>query len=213
MLGDEFTANSQFGFQHLCYARGQMKPWLIWLILAALIPFVVFVARGVIQVSVGDVSINPADAVRFPDVTGSNLEGRKYKLPNDFEGELNIVALVFFGNHQSWVNSWILTASKLTKANPKLRFYEIPTLTNDNKPFRGLIDGIMHSGISDKAAREVTITLYLDRVQFLKTAGLPHDRTIYILLVNRQGKILWRGDGVFTPELGASLEQAIAANS
>jgi ATP10 protein len=190
-----------------------MKPWMTWLITAALVAAAVFVARGVIQVSVGDVPINAADPVRFPNVTGSNLEGRKYQLPNDLEGELNIVALVFFGNHQSWVNSWVPTASKLTRGNPKLHFYEIPTLTNDNKPFRGLIDGIMHSGIPDKAAREATITLYLDRVQFLKTAGLPHDRTIYVLLVDRQGKIYWRGDGVFTPELGASLEQAIEANS
>jgi ATP10 protein len=190
-----------------------MKPWMNWLITAALMAAVVFVARGVIQVSVGDVTINPADAVRFPEVTGSNLEGRKYQLPNDLEGELNIVALVFFGNHQSWVNSWVSTASRLTQANPKLHFYEIPTLTNDNKPFKGLIDGIMHSGIPDKTAREATITLYLDRVKFLKTAGLPHDRTIYVLLVDRQGKIYWRGDGVFTPELGAALEQAIAANS
>lgn len=190
-----------------------MKPWMIWLITAALVVAVVFVARGVIQVSVGDVRINPDDPVRFPEVSGSNLEGRTYNLPSDFEGELNIVALVFFGHHQSWVNSWVSIASRLTRANPKLHFYEIPTLTNDNKPFRGLIDGIMHSGIPDKTAREATITLYLNRVQFLKTAGLPHDRTIYVLLVNRQGQILWRGDGVLTPELGASLEQAIAANS
>jgi hypothetical protein len=190
-----------------------MKPWMTWLMTAALVVAAVFVARGVVQVSVGDVRINPADPVRFPEVRGSNLEGRKYQLPNDFEGELNMVVLVFFGNHQSWVNSWVPTAAKLTRANPKLHFYEIPTLTNDNKPFRGLIDGIMHSGIPDKTAREATITLYLDRVQFLKTAGLPHDRTIYVLLVNRQGNIYWRGDGAFTPELGASLEQAIAANS
>jgi hypothetical protein len=188
-----------------------MKPWMNWLITAALVAAAVFVARGVIQVSVGDVRIMPGDPVGFPEVTGSNLEGQKYNLPNDFEGELNIVALVFFGNHQSWVNSWVPTANKLTKEHPKLHFYEIPTLTNDNKPFRGLIDGIMHSGISDKTAREATITLYLDRLAFLKTAGLPHDRTIYILLVDRQGKIYWRGDGAFTPELGTALEQAIKA--
>ena len=188
-----------------------MKPWMNWLITAALVAAAVFVARGVIQVSVGDVSLNPSEPVRFPEVTGSNLEGQKYNLPNDFEGELNIVALVFFGNHQSWVNSWLPTASTLTKENPKLHFYEIPTLTNDNKPFKGLIDGIMHSGIPDKTAREATITLYLDRRAFLKTAGLPNDRTIYLLLVDRQGKIYWRGDGAFTPELGAKLEEAIKA--
>ena len=188
-----------------------MKPWLNWLVIGALVAAVVFVWRGVVQVSVGDVNVNPGDPVRFPEVTGSNLEGRKYKLPGDFEGELNIVALVFFGNHQSWVNSWVPTASRLTRENPKLHFYEIPTLTNDNKPFQGLIDGIMHSGIPDRTARESTITLYLDRRVFLKTAGLPHDRTIYVLLVDRQGKIYWRGDGVFTPELAARLEEAIKA--
>ena len=71
-----------------------MKPWLDWLIIGAFMAAVVFVWRGVVQVSVGDVNVNPTDPVRFPDVTGSNLEGRKYNLPNDFEGELNIDAAI-----------------------------------------------------------------------------------------------------------------------
>ena len=189
-----------------------MKPWLSWLLNGALVVVVLVVVRGLAQISVGNISIAAGDAVRFPEVSGSNLEGRKYDLPKDFEGELNMVALAFFGNHQALVNTWTPLASRLTRAYPKLHFYEIPTLTKENGIFRGFIDGGMRSGIPDKAAREATITLYLDRAAFLKTAGLPNDRTIYVLLVDRKGKIHWRGDGAFTSALGASLEKAIQAN-
>ena len=186
-----------------------MKPWLSWLLNGVLVIAVLVVVRGLAQVSVGNINIKAGDAVRFPEVTGLNLEGRKYNLPKDFEGELNMVALAFFGNHQALVNTWTPLASRLTREYSKLHFYEIPTLTKENGIFRSFIDGGMRSGIPDKAAREATITLYLDRAAFLKIAGLPNDRTIYVLLVDRRGTIYWRGDGMFTPELGAALENVI----
>ena len=148
----------------------------------------------------------------FPVVSGSNLERRKFNLPADFEGDLNIVALAFLREHQTLIDTWTATASRLTKADAGLHFYELPVLTETNGLFSLFIDGGMRAGIPDRVARAATITLYTDRARFLKTAGLPGDRTIYVLLVDRQGKIYWRGEGAFTPAQGAALEQAIRAN-
>ena len=54
-------------------------------------------------------------------------------------------------------------------------------------------------------ARERTITLYLDKDEFRQALQLPHEDDIYVLLLDRQGQVLWRAEGAFTPEKGESL--------
>jgi hypothetical protein len=146
---------------------------------------------------------------RFPAVSGSNLERRKFDLPADFGGDLNLVAVAFLREHQDLVDTWAATAKRLTGADARLRFYEVPVLSETNGLFSLFIDGGMRAGIPSRATREATITLYLDRAKFLRAAGLPGPQTIYLLLVDRSGRIFWRGQGAYTPAQGAALEEAI----
>ena len=115
---------------------------------------------------------------RFPVVSGSNLERQHFDLPADFGGDLNLVAVAFLREHQDLVDSWAATASRLTEADPRLRFYEVPVLSETNGQFSLFIDGGMRAGIPSRATREATITLYLDRAKFLQAAGLPGPQTI-----------------------------------
>ncbi len=183
-----------------------------WAIGGALVFAAVLLARGGAQASVSEVHMNGDSSVQFPVVSGSNLERRRYTLPADFEGDLNIVALAFLREHQTLIDTWTATASRLTGADAGLHFYELPVLTETNGLFSLFIDGGMRAGIPAKSAREATITLYLDRAKFLKALDLPTERTIYVLLVDRRGKVYWRGEGAFTPAQGAALEGAIRAN-
>jgi hypothetical protein len=145
----------------------------------------------------------------FPNVSGSNLERRTFNLPQDFEGKLNLVALAFEQWQQTDVNSWLPTIGRLRELYPSLQFYELPTLTQFNGLFQGFIDGGMRSGISDKATREVTITLYLDRAAFLRTLEIPDTKAVVLLLVDSEGKIYWRGQGAFDEVQAGGLKQTL----
>jgi hypothetical protein len=68
--------------------------------------------------------------MRFPFVIGKNLEGKRYQLPMDFEGEKNLVFLAFHQFQQSHVNSWLPFARTTIAENPTYRFYELPTMNN-----------------------------------------------------------------------------------
>jgi hypothetical protein len=186
-----------------------MKPWMTFLIGALVIAIVAVVARSLAQVGVGQVVVSADASVRFPKVKGQNLEGRKFNLPEDFEAKLNLVAIAFYGNHQELVNTWLPAVGRLTSKHAGLKFYEIPTLSKENGLARAFIDGGMRSGIPEKATREVTITLYLDRASFLQSIGETSDRTIYTLLVNQKGEILWRGQGAYTKTQEDSLEKVL----
>jgi hypothetical protein len=67
----------------------------------------------------------------------------------------------------------------------------------------------MRMGIPNKKAREVTITLYLDKQAFRKALDMPDEERIYVLLVNRKGEVLWRIEGPFKEEKGRDLKHAL----
>ena len=147
---------------------------------------------------------------RFPQLTSENLNGKKLNLPGDFEGDLNLLLIAFQQVQQIAVNSWLPEAEELANRYPSFRYYELPTIGKGYRLIRGFIDGGMRAGIPDPATRERTITLYVDKRDFMDALELPVDDTIYALLVNRQGDVIWRAEGEFDDDKGAFLEKELA---
>jgi len=149
--------------------------------------------------------------MQFPAVIGSNLQRRKLDLPQDFEGELNLVLIAFQQWQQTQVDTWIPFARQLEESYPAVRYYELPTIRRLNTLARTFINEGMRAGIPDLVARERTITLYLDKNAFRQALQLPHEDDIYVLLLDHQGRVLWRAEGAFTPEKGDSLAAQVRA--
>jgi hypothetical protein len=153
-----------------------------------------------------------ADSVRqFPRVEGTNLEGRRFSLPADFESEYNVVLVAFRREQQADVDSWLPFLREQKLAERGIRVYELPTLNRSYRLMRGFIDGGMARGIPEKATREATITLYIDKSPFKKALAISSEDRIVTLIVARDGRVLWRGDGRFTPTIGAELAGALDA--
>ena len=146
---------------------------------------------------------------RFPTVSGSNLQRTKLTLPHDFQGERNLVLIAFQQWQQTQVDTWIPFARQLEETYRAVRYYELPTIQRLNTLARTFINEGMRAGIPDLVARERTITLYVDKKAFREALQLPSEEDIYVLLLDRQGWVLWRGEGAFTPEKGESLIAAI----
>ncbi|MEP6989602.1 MAG: hypothetical protein ABJA80_01640 [bacterium] len=147
--------------------------------------------------------------LRFPSVEGSNLEGRRFSLPNDFEGELNIVLVAFRREQQDDVDTWVPFLKSIAATHARLRAYELPTLSRSYRMVRRFIDGGMARGIPEKATRETTITLYIDKAPFKTALGITAEDRIVTLLVSRDGRVLWRGDGRHTESADAELASEI----
>ena len=143
--------------------------------------------------------------LRFPKVEGTNLEGRRFSLPADFEAEFNVVLVAFRREQQADVDSWLpfLEARKLQDRG--IRVYELPTLNRSYRVMRGFIDGGMARGIPAKATREATITLYINKSPFKKALAIDAEDQISTMVVARDGRVLWRKDGRFNSEAGADL--------
>lgn len=152
----------------------------------------------------------PADSARhFPRVEGTNLEGRRFSLPADFGAEFNLVIVAFRREQQADVDSWLPFLGEQNLGKRGVRVYELPTLHRSYRLMRRFIDGGMARGIPDKSTRETTITLYIDKSPFKKALAISTEDRIVLMIVARDGRVLWRGDGRFAPATGAKLAGAL----
>lgn len=150
--------------------------------------------------------------MQFPTVQGANLLRQSITLPDDFAGELNIVLIPFQQWQQTVVDGWIPTAQQLETDFPGVIYYELPTIQKMNFLSRTFINEGMRAGIPNNKTRQRTITLYLDKQKFRQALDLPDEGTIYLLLLNRQGQVLWRAEGGYEPHKAASLREVITAH-
>jgi hypothetical protein len=145
----------------------------------------------------------------FPEVKGSNLEKKKYKLPQDFEGKINIVTVAFQQWQQSLVDTWVPFLEELKKSFPEMYFYELPTISRGYKGMRFMIDGGMRMGIPDKKIRDRTITLYLEKRRFMKNLGIENDEDILTYILNAKGEIFSTVKGKYNPEKATKIKNQV----
>jgi hypothetical protein len=148
---------------------------------------------------------------QFPRVEGSNLEGRRFTLPTDFEGEYNVVLVAFRREQQNDVDTWLPFLRDVATSGRNVRVYELPTLNKTYRLMRGFIDGGMARGIPERATREATITLYIDKSPFKEALSIESEAQISTFLVRRDGRILWRADGRYAAGAAADLAARINA--
>jgi len=145
----------------------------------------------------------------FPEVKGSNLEKKKYNLPKDFEGKLNIVTVAFQQWHQGLVNTWVPFLEELKQTYPDLCFYELPTISRGYKGMRFVIDGGMRMGIPDKSVRNRTITLYLNKKRFMQNLNIKNDENIITYVLNKEGRIISEIEGEYSKEKAKKIEKNV----
>ena len=152
----------------------------------------------------------PTDSIRqFPPVKGTNLEGRSFSLPSDFESTYNVVLVAFRREQQVDVDTWIPFLREQRLAERGIRVYELPTLGRSYRIMRRVIDGGMARGIKDKATREATITLYIDKSPFKRALAIANEEQVAVLLVARDGRVLWHGAGRFNAVIGGRLMASV----
>jgi hypothetical protein len=140
----------------------------------------------------------PMETIRFPLMAGHDIDGHDFVVPTDFAGELNLVLMAFTREHQNDVNTWLPHARELETARQGFRVYEVPTLWEMNWLQRKQLDFWMSTGIQDPLARATTITLYTDLQAMQSALAISGFDTIQVLLVDREGLVIWRSEGAFS---------------
>ncbi len=147
----------------------------------------------------------------FPAITSYDLEKNKVSLPSDFVGQVNLVFISFEREQQKDVDTWTTTAQALQHVNPNFRYYYLPTFPPENALYRWWINSSMRNDETDPETWRWIVPLYVNQASFRKSLQIANQHTVVTMLVEKSGRVLWRGDGRMTPELKAAMIAAIPA--
>jgi hypothetical protein len=148
--------------------------------------------------------------VSFPRLAAGDLDGREVTLPAGLPGERNVVLIAFRRGQQKLVDSWVPWLEQRAATDPRLRFVELPAIGPQWEPARPFIDGGMAAAIRDQAARRRTLTVYTDVRRVTVPLGIDDRSTIWLFLVDRAGRVAWRGAGGRDEATAAALSAALA---
>lgn len=150
-------------------------------------------------------------AAVFPQVTAYNLNKSRLNLPADFAGQLDLLLISFQPEQRAQIETWMPLAQALQHTNFTLRWYRLPISNRENFIFRWWEDSSMRSDESDPETWPWIVPLYVDKNSFRHTLQIPTEHEIAVLLVDKQGRVLWRASGTLTPDKRTALTSTIAA--
>jgi hypothetical protein len=145
----------------------------------------------------------------FPQLTAHDLDGRVVALPAGLPGEWNVVIIAFRREQQELADSWVPWLDQRAAADPRLGFVELPAIGLQWQPARPVIDGGMAAAIRDQKTRRRTLTVYTDIRRVTGPLSIPDRSTIWLFLVDRAGRVRWRGSGGQDATTAAALTAAL----
>jgi hypothetical protein len=144
----------------------------------------------------------------FPSVTSWSLDKQKVTLPSGMEGQTDLLILSFAVEQKKDVDSWMPAAQALQHSSFQFRYYQLPVAERENFIFRWWETSSMRNDETDPETWHWIVPLFVDRQEFLRDLDIPNQKQVVVLLVDRQGHILWRSSGAMTEDKRAALLQA-----
>ena len=148
---------------------------------------------------------DPAKVVgaKFPTVRGEDLDGTPKTLPADLAGKPALLFVGFKQDTQFDIDRWMIA---LTMLKTPVDIYEIPTISGLMPGlFANAIDGGMREGIPREAWKSV-ITVYRDAGTIEAFTGREPAMPARVLLLDRDGTVVWFHDRGFAPGLAQELD-------
>lgn len=156
-------------------------------------------------------SVTPAFAAgAFPTVTADDLNGDSKTLPADLPGDPTIVFIAYKQGQQPDVNTWVYGLG--LEPTQGAEFVEVPVVGRAARMMRSVVDNGMRSGITDTAMRARTITLYESVSLVNDPLGFSGRNEIRVLLVRKNGDVLWSTSGPATEQGMKELKALYIAN-
>lgn len=148
-------------------------------------------------------------AARFPAVTGEAVDGTPFAA-GDLAG-LRTIAFAGFGiEHRAEVESWVPFLDPLLRSRPDLRGRLFAVLRPKPKVVRAMLLAALRKAVRAREQRASTIVLFTDVDAFCAALGIADHTHLAVFLLDEGGRVVWRGSGAYSAELGASLTDALA---
>ena len=136
----------------------------------------------------------------FPTLTGATLDHGPLIIPYGLAGEFNLLLMAFSPAQQFELNSWLPHLDKAMRLYPHLGFHVLATLPELDEGYQKSIHTNLQEEVREPLLRPAMVSLFVDKARLFQALDIPHDRTTYLLLIEREGEIHWRTQGYATSD-------------
>lgn len=143
---------------------------------------------------------------RMPTVSGKALDGTAMTLPQDLTGQPAVILVGYVQAAQEDIDPWL---AGLKERGTPARVIELPTIPSRFwTAFSGMIDGGMRNGIAKPQWGSVMTLWGASADPLVAFLGNDNPRLGRVLLLDRQGTVVWLHDRGFDAARLAELDAA-----
>lgn len=132
---------------------------------------------------------------RLPAVRGRNLAGIDFVLPQDLRYDLNLLIISFYSWQSTVKDMWARNAAAVSDRYEELDVYECNLPANHRAELDGELRHEREHGIHSFGQRQKILSVYTPRDKLLQELKIHNDRQVSVILVRRDGRIVWRAEG------------------
>jgi hypothetical protein len=148
-----------------------------------------------------------APGTPLPPVSGERLDGRPAGLPAAARGRVTLVAFGFTRGSSKAVQAWGEHFKGVFAADSAYDWLEVPVLGGAARLARGWITGAMRGG-TPVPDRPHVLVVWTDARDWKRRLEYRERDAAYLVLLDRDGRVRWRGHGGFDEERWRELEAA-----
>ncbi len=145
---------------------------------------------------------------RLPAFMASTLDRQAVSVPEGLPAERTLALIAFKGTQRAHIEGWIQGLN--LKDDPSITWLRMPVLNDPgNAAGRSDIETRLLRKYPADAERARMMPVFTDRDQFVRSAGLSGTDQVYAVVVNRQGDVLARAEGMFDADKAQSLRETL----
>ncbi len=147
---------------------------------------------------------------RLPNITAKRLDQQPVTLPHGLPAERSLALVAFRRDQRAEVDSWI--QGMRLDHDPSIPWFKMPVFNDPgNAGARSEIENRMLARHTTDSARARLVPVFTDRDAFIRAAGLTGTEHAWVLVLNRDGKVLARAEGMYDETKGQALRETLLA--
>lgn len=139
----------------------------------------------------------------LPRVAASDLNRKQLSFPEDLPAPRTLVFVTFKRGQDIDAGHWVEAMGlQENSAVPWMRLRVFDTAANQH---RDVIENKLQATYTTPHSRSTVVPLFTDRDEFASALGLPSHNSMYAIVIDREGHVLARADGLYDPDKANAL--------
>lgn len=149
---------------------------------------------------------------QLPALTAQRIDHHRVVLPQGLSADRSLALVAFDRKHRVEIDSWVKGLGLDRDAN--FSWFKMPVLNDPgNDDERSAIEINLLARHATDTFRSRLVPVFTNRDAFVRAAGLSGADHASVLVLNREGKVLARAEGLFNEGKAQALRETLLAQS